>query len=97
FFYGREQRQRILKLTLLVSAFAVVAFLYRWRMPGGIGGYATGGHPNALNFQPMLVAKALGWSIWSLAFFPINWADHIGWWLAGGISAFLILLIPVAV
>jgi hypothetical protein len=94
-FYSGEERQRILRLIPFVSACAVLAFLYRWGIIGGIGGYATGGHPNALNFRPILVVKALGWRIWSLAFFPINWAAGAGWWLAAGILVFLSVLILV--
>ncbi|MEP7353716.1 MAG: hypothetical protein ABI824_10835 [Acidobacteriota bacterium] len=69
---------RKLPLRLLVTPYAVSAaiFLYRWVLLSGIGGYQTGSQPDIFTFSLIRTIKALGWRIWAILWFPINWTHQ---------------------
>lgn len=56
-------------------ALEAALFAYRWRVLGGIGGYASAatGRSMFLSFDPLHVVKALCWRVWAILFFPIDW------------------------
>ncbi len=54
---------------------AAALFAYRWTFQGGIGGYLTAeGKPQILTLSALSIAKALGLRLWTILFFPIDWA-----------------------
>lgn len=66
-------------------AMAFCLFVYRWVLFGGIGGYLDpSGRPQALLLTPISVIKTLGFRIWAVLTFPLDWDAVSG--LAVGIA-----------
>ncbi len=71
-------------------AMAVCLFAYRWVLFGGIGGYLDpSGRPQALLLTPISVIKTLGFRIWAVLMFPLDWDAVSGF--AVGIAMVLYL------
>ena len=72
---ARFQR-RSLRSTIPFLALTAVAFLYRWIMQGGIGGYVSPetGRPVVLALGLATTAKAVFVRLWTSLYFPINWS-----------------------
>lgn len=79
--WTRRRWGAVLGLVLIVTA----AFVYRWRLLGGIGGY---GPVSAFGS-----AKALLFRMWAILFFPVNRELGAGWWLAALTTAYTAALI----
>jgi hypothetical protein len=78
-------------------AIAALAFAYRWRLLGGIGGYRDSqtGAPLALAFG-WPTCKALAVRMWTALFFPINWSEEPAWWLKAAMLLYLSALLYIA-
>jgi len=67
-------------LTLLPFFALAAAFLvWRWILFGGVGGYLnSAGQPEVLSLGIASSLKALGFRLWAVLFFPINWNNRPG-------------------
>lgn len=88
----KAERQRLVRLIPWGCALAALVFWYRWRLIGGIGGYLTAGHPDVLNLSVLRTVKGIGWRLWAMTFFPLNWSDELQVALAGSLVIFLAAL-----
>lgn len=73
--YSAEARNRgVLGAIVLFFALAGMAFVYRWHLLGGIGGYGGVSLLSSL--------KALAFRMWAILFFPVNWSIQPAQWIA---------------
>ncbi len=80
--------RRDFKIVLPFFALAAIAFLYRWWVLGGIGGYpdSATGRPAILNIRPLALLKGFTIRSWGLLYFPINWSRPPEPWLAAAMA-----------
>ena len=84
--------KRCLRLTGPAFAATAAAFLYRWNLLGGIGGYRDigSGRPYILTFNLLRTGKALTARFAAALVFPINWSRPLEWWLIAALIAAMI-------
>ena len=80
--YRRHSHKNWSTVAVLFVA-AGVPFVYRWILYGGIGGY-TGpdGRAMALSINAVAAINGLGFRLWGILAFPINWSTTVGFVLA---------------
>ncbi len=67
--------KRALRKSVPFWAVAAAAFLYRWMLLGGIGGYAAESGGSAFfSLKFATTAKALFVRLWTSLYFPLNWS-----------------------
>jgi hypothetical protein len=83
---------------VLLFGTALAAFVYRWVVLGGIGGYFVPGTSElqAAHIRPLGVLKVLGLRLWSALYFPINWSTQPAPWLAAVAALYLACLLLLA-
>ncbi len=61
-----------------VSVVTTAAFILRWWLQGGMGGYLdpVTGRPEIWNLNAVLIVHTLLWRAWALMLFPINWSEQ---------------------
>ncbi len=71
----RNEPRRPVRVLAVLFVTAGVAFLFRYRVIGSVGGYgAATGHPTVLHFSLIRTLNALFYRQWALLFFPMNWS-----------------------
>ncbi len=99
-FSDRSTRPRLLRAAALVALLTALAFLYRWHMLSGLGGYPSApSHalPAALFHAALFhAAKALLYRLWAFLLVPWNWSRPPEWWLSLSLAAFLAALLIAA-
>jgi len=83
---------------VLLFATALAAFVYRWVVLGGIGGYFVPGTDRlqAAHISPLGILKVLGLRLWSALYFPINWSAQPAHWLAALAALYVMCLLLLA-
>jgi hypothetical protein len=78
-----------LRKTLPYWILTAAAFVYRWILIGGIGGYQE------THATPLGTGKALGMRIWAILAIPVNWSTPLEIYaiagLAAGLAAYMLL------
>ena len=79
-------------------ALAAVAFVHRWHILSGPGGYIdpASGSSETANFQIWRLGKLLGARLWAVLFFPINWTRVPEWPLVLALAGMAAALIYAA-
>ncbi len=74
-----------------------VAFVYRWVLLGGIGGYLDAqGQPTILFLNAWLIVKALTLRLWAVLFVPLNWTDPLSVWAKLTLTAAVGMFVALA-
>jgi hypothetical protein len=87
-----------IRAVLPFFAAALVLFVYRWSVLGGIGGYPVSGTglPQAFSLDLAFTLKAVFVRMWATLYFPINWSVDPGAILASLTAAYTICLVWLA-
>jgi hypothetical protein len=77
---------------------ALVLFVYRWWLLGGIGGYADlkSGGPLLMKLSILPVLRSLLLRLWAVLYVPINWSREPELWLGVLTAGYLAVLMWVA-
>ena len=71
---------KVLRSTLPFWGLTAVAFLYRWMLLGGIGGYTVeSGESAFFSLKLATTAKAVFVRLWTSLYFPLNWSEDPSW------------------
>jgi len=74
--------KRALRDSLPFWVVAGVAFIYRWILLGGIGGYTgQSGESAFFSLKFGTTAKVLFARLWTSLFFPLNWSEEPALWI----------------
>ncbi len=91
-----EHPRKHVAILLTIFAVAGAVFLYRWSIQGGIGGYTGAfGRPEIMSMTALTVLKALALRLWSVLFFPIDWARQAGKFLASATVVYVVALVTL--
>jgi hypothetical protein len=94
-----RRKPRELRAAIGFFALAGAAFVYRWSVLGGIGGYpdrATG-RAAVLNIRPLALLKGFTLRLWGLLYFPIDWSRQPEPWLAAAVALAVAGLVCLAI
>lgn len=93
-FKDRTFRNAILVTSGVLLAVCGSAFIYRYWVIGGVGGYhSTTGEANVLQFSAIHTLKGLFFRQWAFLFFPLNWSAGLSAWVK--VSVLLGLLVMI--
>jgi len=96
-FYRDRSRATVLAIAE-VAALTLAAFLYRWFVLGGIGGYVDqAGRTTISTFNAPLALKALGLRLWAVLLVPINWTDALDPALKVALTLALVTLVAIGI
>lgn len=92
-FIDRVPFARWPRLVAPSAALVLAAFIYRWSIVGGIGGYQDVGTGRAyiLTFNLGRTLKAFALRYNAALVFPINWSPPLQWWLLAALLGALAL------
>jgi hypothetical protein len=94
FWYGGRWNRAATKAVAGLVAVCGVAFVYRFWLLGGIGGYLdASGKPAILHFNPLRTIEILFFKIWGVLLFPINWSVPPEKWLGVALAVFVVAAI----
>jgi hypothetical protein len=94
----RTPWRKAASILLLFLVVAIVLFVYRWILQGGIGGYAdlNSGAPLFAELGIVQAIRVLFLRLWAVLFFPLNWSDQPGIALAAATVAYVAALVWMA-
>jgi hypothetical protein len=91
-------RRPLLQAAAGMFATCGIAFVYRWWVLHGVGGYRGAAGQSALvHFNVIGTIKALLFRQWALLFFPINWSSPPGAWVKAAVVIFIFVMFGVLI
>lgn len=91
---GGRLSRATLRGVCLLAVIAVLVFVCRWQLLGGVGGYMDAQTGQAAFYlMPVLSSlKAVAWRLWAILLFPLNWSVEFNIALRTALALFPIAL-----